>query len=137
MIVPSIDIMNGRAVQLRHGRELVLDGGDPLERLEQFAVVGEVAVVDLDAALGQGSNAALIQTMVRRGPCRVGGGIRSLAAARAWLDACARKVLLGTAASPDLCGQVPVDRVIAAIDGDQGPGAVDGWRTTTGGRVTE
>src|SRR2546422_8303117 len=48
--------------QLRHGRELVLDGGDPLERLEQFAVVGEVAVVDLDAALGQGSNAELIRS---------------------------------------------------------------------------
>ncbi len=121
MIVPSIDIMNGRAVQLRHGRELVLDGGDPLERLEQFAVVGEVAVVDLDAALGQGSNAALIQTMVRCGPCRVGGGIRSLEAARAWLDAGARKVVLGTAASPELCGELPRDvRRAAAGSRDRG-----------------
>src|ERR1041385_8315231 len=50
MIVPSIDIMNGRAVQLRRGRELVLDGGDPIERLEEFAIAGDVAVVDLDAA---------------------------------------------------------------------------------------
>jgi len=73
MIVPSIDLMNGRAVQLRQGREFVLDGGDPLERLEEFALVGEVAVVDLDATLGQGSNAALIRTMVRRAPCRVSG----------------------------------------------------------------
>ena len=137
MIVPSIDIMNGRAVQLRHGRELVLDGGDPLERLEQFAVVGEVAVVDLDAALGQGSNAALIQKMVRRGPCRVGGGIRSLVAARAWLDAGARKVVLGTAASPELCGQLPRDRVIAAIDAEHGNVVVDGWRSKTGARVPE
>lgn len=137
MIVPSIDIMNGRAVQLRHGRELVLDGGDPLERLEQFSVVGEVAVVDLDAALGQGSNTALIRTMVRRGPCRVGGGIRSLDAARAWLDAGARKIVLGTAASPELCGQLPQERVIAAIDAEHGNVVVDGWRSKTGASVAD
>ena len=113
MIVPSIDVMGGRAVQLRRGRELVLDGGDPLERLEQFAVAGEVAVVDLDAALGRGSNAELIRTMLRRGPCRVAGGIRTLDAARAWLDAGAVRVVLGTAASLELCGRLPRERVIA------------------------
>ena len=64
MIVPSIDIMGGRAVQLRRGSEFVLDGGDPLERLDEFSVAGDVAVVDLDAALGQGSNAALIRDLV-------------------------------------------------------------------------
>jgi phosphoribosyl-ATP pyrophosphohydrolase/phosphoribosyl-AMP cyclohydrolase len=137
MIVPSIDLMNGRAVQLRHGREFVLNGGDPLERLAQFAVAGEVAVVDLDAALGQGSNTALIRTMVRRAPCRVGGGIRSLNAARAWLDAGAKKVVLGTAASPDLCGRLPQDRVIAAVDAERGDVVVDGWRARTGVTVHE
>ena len=139
MIIPSIDIMNGRAVQLRHGREFVLDGGDPLERLEQFAVAGEVAVVDLDAALGggQGSNAELIRTMVRRAPCRVGGGIRSLDAAQAWLDAGAKRVVLGTAATPELCAQLPRDRVIAAVDAERGEVVVDGWRTKTGAKVEE
>ncbi len=137
MIVPSIDVMNGRAVQLRHGREFVLDGGDPLERLEQFAVAGEVAVVDLDAALGQGSNAELIRTMVRRAPCRVGGGIRSLDAAQAWLDAGAKKVVVGTAASPELCGALPRDRVIAAVDAERGKVVVEGWRTNTGATVTD
>ena len=137
MIVPSIDLMNGRAVQLRHGREFVLDGGDPLERLEQFAVAGEVAVVDLDAALGKGSNEGLIRTMVRRAPCRVGGGIRSLDAARAWLDEGAQKVVLGTAASPDLCDRLPRDRVIAAVDAERGDVVVDGWRAKTGVKVTE
>jgi phosphoribosyl-ATP pyrophosphohydrolase len=129
--------MNGRAVQLRHGRELVLDGGDPLERLEQFAVAGEVAVVDLDAALGQGSNTALIQMMVRRAPCRVGGGIRSLEAARTWLDAGAKKVVLGTAASPELCAGLPRERVIAAVDAERGEVVVDGWRSKTGAKVPE
>lgn len=137
MIIPSIDLMNGRAVQLRHGREFVLDGGDPLERLEQFAVAGEVAVVDLDAALGQGSNTELIRGMVRRRPCRVGGGIRSLEAARAWLDAGARKVMLGTAASVELCEQLPRERVIAALDAVRGEVVVDGWRTKTGRTVLD
>ena len=137
MIVPSIDVINGRAVQLRRGREFVLDGGDPLARLEEFAVAGEVAVIDLDAALGQGSNADLIREMVRRAPCRVGGGIRDLAAARAWLDAGAAKIVIGTAASPELCGALPRARVIAAVDADRGQVVVDGWRRETGVPVLE
>ena len=137
MIVPSIDVINGRAVQLRRGREFVLDGGDPLARLEQFAVAGEVAIVDLDAALGRGSNADLIKEMVRRAPCRVGGGIRDLDAARAWLDAGAAKIMIGTAASPELCAALPRERVIAAVDTDRGQVVVDGWRRDTGVPVLE
>ena len=139
MIVPSIDLMQGRAVQLRGGRDFVLDGGDPLARLEQFAVAGEVAVVDLDAALGKGgdSNAALIREMVRRAPCRVGGGIRDLDTARAWLDAGAAKIMIGTAASPDFCSALPRERVIAAVDAERGHVVVEGWRTATGTPVLE
>src|SRR5213078_2365783 len=139
MIVPSIDLMQGRAVQLRGGRDFVLDGGDPLARLEEFAVAGEVAVVDLDAALGKGggSNAALIREMVRRAPCRVGGGIRDLDTARAWLDAGAAKIMIGTAASPDFCSALPRERVIAAVDAERGQVVVEGWRTATGTPVLE
>src|SRR3989454_1747217 len=137
MIVPSIDLMQGRAVQLRGGRDLVLDGGDPLARLGEFAVAGEVAVVDLDAALGKGSNAGLIREMVRRAPCRVGGGIRDLDAAREWLDAGAAKIVIGTAASPDFCGALPRERVIAAVDAGRGQGVGEGWRTATGAAVLE
>ncbi|HEX9728557.1 MAG TPA: phosphoribosyl-ATP diphosphatase [Gemmatimonadales bacterium] len=137
MIVPSIDLMDGRAVQLRQGREFVLDGGDPLQRLEQFAVAGEVAVVDLDAALGRGSNAAIIRKMVRRAACRVGGGIRDRDSARAWLDAGAERIVVGTAASPAFCGALPRDRVIAAVDSVRGEVVVDGWRTKTGHSVLD
>jgi phosphoribosyl-ATP pyrophosphohydrolase len=137
MIVPSIDVANGRAVQLRHGRDFVLDGGDPLARLEEFAVAGEVAVVDLDGALGRGSNAELIRTMVRRAPCRVGGGIRDLDTARAWLDAGAAKIVIGTAATPEFCGALPRERVIAAVDAERGQVVVDGWRTASGVSVLE
>jgi phosphoribosyl-ATP pyrophosphohydrolase len=137
MIVPSIDIMRGRAVQLRQGREFVLDGGDPFERLEEFAVAGEVAVVDLDAALGAGSNAALIRTMVERAACRVGGGIRDLDTARAWLDAGAAKIVIGTAATPAFCAQLPRERIVAAVDAAHGEVVVDGWRTRTGQGVID
>jgi phosphoribosyl-ATP pyrophosphohydrolase len=139
MIIPSIDLMRGRAVQLRRGRDFVLDGGDPMARLEQFAVAGEVAVVDLDAALGQGggSNAGLIREMVRRAPCRVGGGIRDLDTARAWLDAGATRIMIGTAATPDFCGALPRDRVIAAVDAERGQVVVEGWRTATGASVID
>ena len=137
MIVPSIDLMHGRAVQLRQGREFVLDGGNPLQRLEQFAVAGEVAVVDLDAALGRGSNAAIMGKMVRRAACRVGGGIRDLDTARAWLDAGAERIVVGTAASPAFCGALPRNRVIAAVDSVRGEVVVDGWRTKTGHAVLD
>jgi phosphoribosyl-ATP pyrophosphohydrolase len=132
MIVPSIDIMGGRAVQLRRGKEFVLDGGDPFERLEEFSVAGEVAVVDLDAALGSGSNAELIRDLVRRAPCRVGGGIRDLDTARRWLDAGAIQLMIGTAASPEFCAALPRERVIAAVDAERGEVVVNGWRTATG-----
>jgi len=131
MIIPSIDLMNGRAVQLRRGREYVLDGGDPVARLEEFGVAGEVAIVDLDAALGQGSNTALIREMIRRAPCRVGGGIRTVDAALDWLDAGAARVVIGTAASPEFLGALPRDRAVAAVDASQGRVVVDGWRETT------
>jgi len=137
MIVPSIDIMGGRAVQLRRGREFVLDGGDPIERLEEFAVAGEVAVVDLDAALGQGSNAELIRGLVRRAPCRVGGGIRDFDTARRWLDAGAVQIMIGTAATPEFCSALPRERVIAAVDANHGEVVVEGWRKQTNVPVLE
>ncbi len=137
MIVPSIDIMSGRAVQLRRGKEFVLDGGDPIARLEEFSIAGEVAVVDLDGALGRGSNAELIRNLVRRASCRVGGGIRDLDSARRWLDAGAVQVMIGTAATPEFCSALPRERVIAAVDAERGEIVVDGWRTKTGVPVLE
>ena len=87
MIVPSIDLMNNHAVQLIGGREKAIDAGDPLAVAAKFSVVGELAVIDLDAALGRGSNAEVMLELVRRYPCRVGGGIRTVEQALEWLDA--------------------------------------------------
>ena len=137
MIIPSIDLMDGRAVQLRQGKEFVLDGGDPFERLDEFSVAGEVAIVDLDAAMGKGSNAPIIRELVRRAPCRVGGGIRDIDTALAWLDAGAERIVIGTAASVEFCAQLPRDRVIAAVDAKGGRVVVEGWQTQTEHGVIE
>ena len=141
MIVPSIDLMGGRAVQLRRGETLEIDAGDPRPLAERFAVAGEVAVIDLDAALGRGDNAAVIRELLDLAPCRVGGGIRSRDAALEWLDAGARRVILGTAATPEVLDGLPSERVIAALDARDGEVVVEGWRRGTGrdvlGRMNE
>ena len=137
MIVPSIDLKSGSAVQLRGGKEQVLDAGDPLPIARDFALAGEIAVIDLDAALGLGSNSELIRRLLRHAPCRVGGGIRDLERARAWLDAGARRIILGTAARPELLRQLPRERCIAALDAVDGEVVVEGWRRRTGRTVIE
>lgn len=137
MIVPSIDIRSGRAVQLIGGREQALDGGDPLDVAARFSIAGELAVIDLDAALGTGDNTAVITELVRRYPCRVGGGIRSVEAARDWLDRGATQVILGTAARPEVLGELPRERVIAALDAVHGEVVVEGWRTKTGESIAD
>lgn len=131
MIVPSIDLMDGHAVQLVGGRERALDAGDPRPLARRFGRVGEVAVIDLDAALGRGSNAALIAELCALAPCRVGGGIRSIDDARRWLDAGAERVILGTAARPDVLEALPRGRTIVAVDAVEGEVVVEGWRTPT------
>lgn len=137
MIIPSIDIIDGKAVQLVGGREKVLDAGDPKPIAERFALAGEIAVVDLDAALGKGSNEAVIKELVKIAPCRVGGGIRDVEAAISWLDAGAAKVVLGTAATPEVLSKLPRERVIAALDAVHGEVVVEGWRTKTGANVID
>jgi phosphoribosyl-ATP pyrophosphohydrolase len=132
VIVPSIDLMNGHAVQLVGGRELKIDAGDPRPIAEKFRIAGEIAVIDLDAALGTGSNEAVIRDLLAIAPCRVGGGIRDVETARKWLDAGATKVILGTAAVPEILLQLPRDRVIAAVDAVDGEVVVKGWRERTG-----
>ncbi len=137
MIIPSIDLMEGRAVQLVQGRRKVLDAGDPRPLAERFGRVGEVAVVDLDAALGQGSNEAVIEELCRIAPCRVGGGIRDREGALRWLDRGAAKVVLGTAAVPEVLAGLPRERVVAALDAWRGEVVVRGWTERTGRTVEE
>ncbi len=137
MIIPSIDIMDGHAVQLVGGKEKKLDAGDPRPLMERFRLAGDVAVIDLDAALGNGSNADLIRELCAMGRVRVGGGIRDVDAAIEWLDAGADKIILGTAARPEILRELPPERVIVALDAVDGEVVVEGWQTKTGRGVIE
>jgi phosphoribosyl-ATP pyrophosphohydrolase len=137
VIIPSIDLAGGQAVQLIGGERHALDAGDPRALAPRFALAGELALIDLDAAKREGSNRDLMREVLRLAPCRVGGGIRDAATAREWLDAGAAKVILGTAARPDVLGQLPRDRVIAALDARDGEVVVEGWRTRTGESILD
>lgn len=137
MIVPSIDIQNGNAVQLIGGKQQALDAGDPRPIAERFRLAGEIAVIDLDAALAKGANAGIIRELCRLAPCRVGGGIRDVKSAVEWLEAGAARVILGTAARPDVLKQLPKERVVAALDACDGDVVVDGWTRKTGRSVIE
>lgn len=137
MIIPSIDLAGGQAVQLVGGKVLAIEAGDPLPLARQFRLAGDVAVIDLDEALGRGSNRALIESLLPLARCRVGGGIRSVDAALRWLDAGAEKVILGTRAVPEVLQDLPKDRVIAALDAENGEVVVKGWTERTGARIEE
>jgi phosphoribosyl-AMP cyclohydrolase / phosphoribosyl-ATP pyrophosphohydrolase len=137
MIIPSIDIKGGRAVQLRGGKYPELDLGDPQEVAARYSRVGEIALVDLDAALGRGDNSQVILRLIRRYPCRVGGGLRSKEAVLRYLDAGAQAVMLGTKAEPDFLAELPRERLIAALDEKGGEVVVEGWTKGTGKRIEE
>lgn len=135
MIIPSIDLENGRTVQLVGGEELAIDAGDPLPLLDRFAVAGEVAVVDLDAARGDGDNRELVRALCDRSDVRVGGGIRDYDTACDWLDAGATKIVIGTAAEPALLRRLPRERVVVALDEKGGEVVTHGWRQGSGNEL--
>ena len=137
MIVASIDLMDGAAVQLVGGKHLKISAGDPRPIAQRFGVAGEIAVIDLDAAMGRGNNRDVIVDLVKQTRCRVGGGIRDLETAHFWLNAGAEKIIIGTAATPEFLSQLPRKRVIAALDAVDGEVVVHGWQTKTGRGVVE
>ena len=141
MIFPCIDLMDGKVVQLVQGREKALEADSPPAMLARFAAFPEIQVIDLDAALGRGSNDELVRLLAGRAACRVGGGVRSVERALALVEQGARKVIVGTAAfAPsgvhheflaELAAAVGRDRVIVALDSREGRIVVKGWREAT------
>lgn len=127
MFIPSIDLYDGKAVQWRQGRESVLERSDVFELLESFSLYGEVAIVDLNAALGKGSNRDLIVELLKRYPCRVGGGIRNKNAAVDYLKAGASKIVIGTAAREPFVKELPRDAVVIALDSREDQWLTHGW----------
>jgi phosphoribosylformimino-5-aminoimidazole carboxamide ribotide isomerase len=136
MLIPSIDLQNGRIVQLVQGEKLAVESTD----FDRFSAYPKVQLIDLDAAKGKGSNGTLVARVCSALPCQVGGGIRTVERARKVLGLGARKVILGSAlfkgGRPNLAFAQEIsiaigpERVIAAVDAKGGKVVVDGWRTT-------
>jgi phosphoribosylformimino-5-aminoimidazole carboxamide ribotide isomerase len=135
MIIPCIDLMDGKVVQLIQGREKALEGDSPLEMLRKFAAFPEIQVIDLDAAMGKGENGAVVELVASRAKCRVGGGVRTPERARTLIDHGAHRVIVGTAAfTPALeqiAAEVGPERVIVALDSKGGKIVVKGWQEAT------
>ncbi len=141
MIFPCIDFMDGKVVQLMQGREKALEAGTPAAMLAKFAAFPEIQVIDLDAAMGRGSNDALVRSVAAQAATRVGGGVRTVERAQTLIAQGARKVIVGTAAfGPDginakflstLRDAVGSDRVLIALDSKAGRIVVKGWQEST------
>lgn len=134
IVVPCIDIQSGKVVQLIQGKTKALEGPDPLEMLEKFAGFEEIQVIDLDAAMGVGDNAPIIEMLASRAKCRVGGGVRTALRAQKLVDLGAHHVIVGTAAfTPEIqniVDSVGRQKLVVALDSKSGKVVVDGWATT-------
>jgi len=137
MLIPSIDLMNGKAVQLKQGKEKVIERDDVFELLEEFSLFGEVAIIDLDAALGTGSNKDLIKKLLKVHSCRVGGGIRDLETAREYIKSGASKIIIGTNCRQDWVKKLSKDLLIFAIDAKGDYWSTQGWKTTEKEKVLD
>jgi len=135
MIIPCIDLMDGKVVQLVQGREKALEGDAPLEMLRKFAAFPEIQVIDLDAAMGKGENSALVELVASNAKCRVGGGVRTPERAKHLVDQGAHRVIVGTAAfTPaikDIAAAVGPERILIALDSKHGKIVVKGWQEAT------
>lgn len=152
MIISSIDLKDGKVVQLRQGKDLVLERDDPDSLIAEFDRYGEVAIIDLDAALrntkadGTTANTAILKRLLRKGNVRVGGGIRDGKKARELVSLGAEKVIIGSAAFSLADGSAGVntaflqslvdaigrERIIVSVDARDGKIAVKGWTESAG-----
>ncbi len=135
MIVPCIDLQDGKVVQLVQGREKALEGEAPLVMLERFSAFPEIQVIDLDAAMGRGANDAIVELLAGRAKCRVGGGVRTPERAATLVAQGAAQVIVGTAAfTPvlkDIAAAVGKERILVALDSKFGKIVVKGWQEAT------
>jgi len=141
MLIPSIDLMDGKIVQLVQGEKKELEFEDFDYWIDRFSKYPLVQLIDLDAARGAGSNRGLVQQIVRRLNCQVGGGIRTLTSAEELIHAGARRVIVGSALfdrgtintkyARSLADAVGREPLVFALDSRGGRVAIDGWRTQT------
>ncbi|MGC9999164.1 MAG: HisA/HisF-related TIM barrel protein [Bryobacteraceae bacterium] len=137
MIIPCIDLMDGKVVQLVQGRDKALEAAPPLEMLARFRGFPVIQVIDLDAALGRGENNAIVELLASRARIRAGGGIRTPERARALIDCGVEKVIVGTSAFTRdgvnhavlgaIASAADPARVLVALDSRAGRIVVKGW----------
>ena len=139
MLIPSIDLLGGRIVQLVQGEKLRLAFDDFEYWIERFSRFPLVQLIDLDAAMRQGDNSALVEQIAKQLPVQAGGGIHTIERARQVLDAGAKRVIIGSALfsaegsvntefAAKLAATVGAERVVAGIDTKNGRIAVKGWK---------
>jgi phosphoribosylformimino-5-aminoimidazole carboxamide ribotide isomerase len=148
MLIPSIDLMGGRVVQLVHGETLALGFDDLDYWTERFSSYPLVQLIDLDAAKRQGHNRQLIERIVRRLPCQVGGGNRTAEDARRLLDLGAKRVIFGSSLfeaekerqasgtssavrrkfAEDLASHLAIEALVFSVDTKNGRVTIRGWR---------
>jgi len=141
MLIPSIDLMGGKVVQLIQGEKKALEFDNFDEWVAKFASFPLVQLIDLDAAMGRAANSELIRFFVTKLPCQVGGGIRSIDAARAALDLGAKRVIVGSTLiqngaidvsfAQELAKEFGPDKLVFAIDARGGKIAIRGWKEVT------
>jgi phosphoribosylformimino-5-aminoimidazole carboxamide ribotide isomerase len=147
VLIPSIDLKGGKIVQLVQGEKVAIETDDLDGWIERFAKFPKIQLIDLDAAMGIGTNDALVRQIAARLPCRVGGGVRSVGRAEDLLETGATEVIVGSAFfdmrraseggsvikldfAEALRDAVGLNRVIAAVDSRNGRVVIHGWRTT-------
>ena len=141
MLIPSIDLMGGKIVQLVQGERKALEFENFDYWVERFLPYPMVQLIDLDAAMGKGSNEPLVQQFCERLPCQVGGGIRSVEAVHRMFRAGAKKVIVGSAllkdggvnleAAQEFAHAAAAARLIFAVDSRGGKVSIHGWKKET------
>jgi phosphoribosylformimino-5-aminoimidazole carboxamide ribotide isomerase len=141
VLIPSIDLLGGKVVQLVQGQTKALEFDDFEYWIERFSKYPLVQLIDLDAAMGKGSNRDLVAMICKRLPCQAGGGIRSLERARELLEEGAKRVILGSALLKDgeintswaeeCAAALGAERLTFAIDSRRGKVAIQGWTEAT------
>lgn len=141
MLIPSIDLMGGKIVQLVQGAKKALEYDDFEPWVARFSKYPLVQLIDLDAAMRKGDNRQLISHFASRLPCQVGGGIRDVATAQEVLKAGAKTVIIGSALVRDgkvnlefaqrAASEIGTDKLIFAIDSRGGKVSIQGWTEGT------
>lgn len=138
MLIPSIDLMGGKIVQLVQGNTLKLSFDDFDYWIERFSTYPMVQLIDLDAAMRQGDNRTLVEMICKRLPCQVGGGLKTPMDGRQLLDAGARRIIYGSSLfgrngveksfAASLKKELGEDALCFSVDTKNGRVAVKGWK---------